>query len=188
MRVLLLGLVQAEDGHHRVADVLLDHAAVRRDVLLPALEVRVDDRADVLGVERLGHHREVDEIGEQHRDELALLDRGPVYQSVALLEQRLDRRVDHRVAEHRPLGLEGRDGTVDRRQLVHIVDTNESAAVAALAGFAGRTEHSSSKPRERIVARCSITGRFDAHRQRLERGREGGRRRLESEIGAPASR
>ena len=34
-------------------------------------------------------------------------------------------------------------------------------------------EHPSGKPRERIVARCSVTGRFDAHRQRLEGGRRG---------------
>ena len=88
MRVLLLGPVKAEHGHHGVADELLDDAAVGLDVLVPANEVGVDDGADVLGIELLGQHREVDEIGEQDGDELALLGHRPSDELLALGAQR----------------------------------------------------------------------------------------------------
>ena len=57
MGILLVGPVQAEHGHHGVADELLDDAAVGLDVLVPAHEVGVDDGADVLGVEAAGTAR-----------------------------------------------------------------------------------------------------------------------------------
>ena len=75
--VVLVGAAEAEDRHHRVADELLDHAAVLLDRPLPAGEVGVDDLAGVLGVELAGEHGEVDEVGEHDGDEPALLGAGP---------------------------------------------------------------------------------------------------------------
>ena len=71
--VVLVGALQAEDGHDGVADELLDHPAVGLDRRLPAGEARVDDGAGVLRVQPLGHDGEVDEVGEENADQLALL-------------------------------------------------------------------------------------------------------------------
>ncbi len=60
------------DGHHRVADELLDRPAVQRDQPPAGLEVAGEHLPGVLGVAALGRGGEADEIREQHRDELAL--------------------------------------------------------------------------------------------------------------------
>jgi hypothetical protein len=64
------------DGHHRVADELLDGAAVPADHLAGELEVVVQELADVLGVVALDNRSEADEIGEEDADEAALGDGG----------------------------------------------------------------------------------------------------------------
>ena len=56
---------RAPDGHHGVADELLDHPAVALDELAAALEVARQELADLLGVAVLGERREADEVGEQ---------------------------------------------------------------------------------------------------------------------------
>ena len=140
MGILLLRCVHAEHGHHGVADELLDDAAVRLDVLVPAQEVGVDDRADILGVELLGQHGEVDEVGEQDGDELALLGDGPVDQLGALGEQRPEGRVDDRVAEQAALRLERGDGNVDRRQVRHRTDRLTASGGRLLGGRGVRRE------------------------------------------------
>ena len=71
--VVLVRDRRAEDGHHRVADELLDGAAVALDLLPQASVVGTDPRADVLRVGRIRGRREADEVAEQHRDDLALL-------------------------------------------------------------------------------------------------------------------
>ena len=128
MGVLLLGPVQAEHGHHGVADELLHDAAVGRDQLVRALEVGVDERAHVLGVEALRQHREVDEVGEQHRDELALFGDCPRGHLRASGEQRFDGRVDDGVTEQGPLCFERGNCVVDRRHIRHqrkIIDAGD---------------------------------------------------------------
>ena len=65
---------RAPDGHHRVADELLDRAAVAADDLLALLEVARQEVADGLGVAALGERREPDEVGEQDRDETPFRD------------------------------------------------------------------------------------------------------------------
>ena len=75
LRVVLARRRRPPDGHHRIADELLDGPAVpghdrRRHLEVPALHV-----ADVLGVVRLRERREPDEVGEQHADQAALGDR-----------------------------------------------------------------------------------------------------------------
>ena len=119
MGILLLGAVEAEDGHHRVADELLHDATVGLDVLVPAHEVGVDHGSDIFGVELLGQHGEVDEVGEQDRDELALLCARSADQLRPLGAQRFEGGVDDCVAEHRPLGFERGNGVVDRHQVRH---------------------------------------------------------------------
>ena len=62
----------AEDGHHRVADELLDGASVALELGTQLFVVGPQDRIDVLGVERLRTRGEADEVGEEHRDDLPL--------------------------------------------------------------------------------------------------------------------
>ena len=63
---------RAEHRHHRVADELLHRAAALLELGAQPLVVRPQDRLDVLRVERLGARGEADEVGEQHRHDLAL--------------------------------------------------------------------------------------------------------------------
>ena len=63
--VVLEGRRRAPDGHHRVADELLDRAAVARDDLRREVEVAAQRLADILAVALLGERREADEVREQ---------------------------------------------------------------------------------------------------------------------------
>ena len=72
--VVLVGRRCAPDRHHRVADELLDRAAVAADDVPGEVEVAGQELAGVLGVASLGERREADEVGEQDRDEAALGD------------------------------------------------------------------------------------------------------------------
>ena len=69
--IVLVGHRRAEERHHRVADELLDRAAVPLELLPHTRVVRPEDRLDVLGVESLGTRREADEVAEEDRDDLA---------------------------------------------------------------------------------------------------------------------
>ena len=64
---LLEGRGDPEEGHHAVADVLVDVAAVRGDHAGQGGEAPVDDVGDFLGVEPLRHARESREVGEHDR-------------------------------------------------------------------------------------------------------------------------
>ncbi len=70
--VVLVRGRRAEQRHHRVADELLDGAAVALELRAHALVVRPEKRLDVLGIHRLGACREADEVAEDDRDDLAL--------------------------------------------------------------------------------------------------------------------
>ena len=115
--VVLVGATQPEDGHHRVADELLDLAAVLLDDATPAGEVGVDDGPGVLRVEVVGEEREADQVGEEHGDAPALLEL-PGHQGIATVAHGGERDVDHVVPERRPLLLERGDGTVQRDEVV----------------------------------------------------------------------
>ena len=62
----------APDRHDRVADELLDRAAVAADDLAGELEVARQELPRVLGVASLGERREPDQVGEEDRDESTL--------------------------------------------------------------------------------------------------------------------
>ena len=64
---------RAEDGHHRVADELLDGAAEALELGAHARVVGLEEPPHVLGVHRLGARREADEVAEEAGDDLALL-------------------------------------------------------------------------------------------------------------------
>ena len=66
---------RAEHRHDRVADELLEHAAVLFDPLLRARVVELQGVAYVLGISLVGPRGEADEIHEQDRDQLPLLAR-----------------------------------------------------------------------------------------------------------------
>ena len=74
--VVLVGDGGAEQGDDGVAEQLVDAAAERLDVRHQALEARLDQALDALGVEVLGERGVADEVGEQHRDDAALLQHG----------------------------------------------------------------------------------------------------------------
>jgi len=65
----------AEERHHRIADELLDGAAEALELAAQVRVVRSEQPAHVLGIELLGAGGEADEIGEEHRHDLALLAR-----------------------------------------------------------------------------------------------------------------
>ena len=103
-RVVLVHRRDAEDGHDRVADELLDDAAVPLGGRPHPLEVRREHRAHDLGVERLAEQRRVGDVGEEHRDDLALRARaelgrrgGGELDGAAATAARLGRRSDRRV-------------------------------------------------------------------------------------------
>ncbi len=118
--VVLAGPVQPEDGHHRVADELLDDPALALDGRPEDGDVAAHHLLQVLGVEPAGQRRRVDEVGEQHRDELALLPDRRDQQPVAPLDQRGERRVGHLVAQHAPLTLERGDRLLEGGELTRI--------------------------------------------------------------------
>jgi hypothetical protein len=64
--VVLLGDRRAPDRHHRVADELLDRAAVALDRAPGRLEVAREQLAHLLGIARAGERREADQVGEEH--------------------------------------------------------------------------------------------------------------------------
>ena len=63
---------RAPHRHHRVADELLDRAAVELDQAAARVEVAGEELARVLGVALLRGCREADEVGEEDGDEAAL--------------------------------------------------------------------------------------------------------------------
>ena len=71
--VVLVGDGRAEQGHDGVADDLVDPPAEGHDVGDEPLEAPVDQVLHLLRVERLGHRREADQVGEQHADDPPLL-------------------------------------------------------------------------------------------------------------------
>src|SRR5437899_1896256 len=62
-----------EDGHDRVADELLDGAAEALELGSELCVVRVEHAAHGLWIELLRLRREADQVGEEDRDDLALL-------------------------------------------------------------------------------------------------------------------
>src|SRR5680860_1303503 len=117
MGIVLTGAIETEDRHDGVTDELLDGAPFVFDRRPPVREVAVHHLAGVLGVKHLGDNGEVDEVGEKHGYELALLPARPFRQSVALLQERLEGDVDDGVAQHCPLVLEGGNCLLKRVEL-----------------------------------------------------------------------
>ena len=72
LRIVLVRDGCAEQRHHRVADELLDRAAVALELRANTLVVGPEDRLHVLRVHRLRLRREADEVAEDNRDDLAL--------------------------------------------------------------------------------------------------------------------
>ncbi len=106
--VVLVRGRSAEERHHRVADELLDGAAEALELPAQVRVVRGEQAADVLGIELLGAGGEADEIGEEHRHDLALLARGR--------GRSLQRRAA-RVAEPRGVRVLGRAARADDHAL-----------------------------------------------------------------------
>ena len=73
--VVLVGDGRPEQGDDGVAEDLVDAAAEGLDLDDERLEVRLDEPGDGLRVEVLGECRVADEVGEQHGDDTAFLDR-----------------------------------------------------------------------------------------------------------------
>ena len=72
-RVVLVRGRHAEGGHHRVADELLDGAALGLDLLAHRLKYASHHLAEPLRIEPFAEGGRPGDVGEQDRDELALL-------------------------------------------------------------------------------------------------------------------
>ena len=72
-RVILVGDRCAEQRHHGVADELLDRAPVVLQLLAQQGVVGSESAAHILNVHSLAATREANQVGEQHRHDLALL-------------------------------------------------------------------------------------------------------------------
>ena len=70
--VILTGDRGAPDGHHRIADELLDRAAILADHVAGKVEIAREGLAHIFGVARGGVRREAHEIGEQDAHQAAL--------------------------------------------------------------------------------------------------------------------
>jgi hypothetical protein len=68
-----VGNRRAEDGHHGVADELLNRAGMPLELVADASVVRGEQLANVLGVEPLGLGGEANEVDEDNGDVLSLL-------------------------------------------------------------------------------------------------------------------
>ena len=75
-RVVLVQHGHAEHRHHRVADELLDRAAVRLDDSLHPLEVPREQRPQRLRIRRLAQCGRAGHVAEEHRHRLSLLSCG----------------------------------------------------------------------------------------------------------------
>ena len=75
LRVVLLRDRRAPERHHRVADELLDRAAVALNRRPRKVEVAREELSRLLGIPRLGRGGEADEVDEEHGDEPAFGDR-----------------------------------------------------------------------------------------------------------------
>ena len=81
----------APEGHHRVADELLDRASVAVDHLTRAVEVARQQLARLLGIPVLGVRGEAHEVGEEDGDEAPLRDGRPGVRSRDGRSSRLER-------------------------------------------------------------------------------------------------
>lgn len=116
LRVVLPGLVQTEHRHHRVADELLDDAAVGLDGMVPGGETGLDHLPGVLRVELARDRGEADEVREEHGHELAGLGDVLREQCMTTFPQGGQGCVDDVVTERRALPLERDDRQLDRRE------------------------------------------------------------------------
>ena len=71
-RIVFVDVGNAKDSHHRVADILLDGAVVFGDDLRGMPEDPAHYLPNLLRVQPLAHRRVAAQIGEEHRDQLAL--------------------------------------------------------------------------------------------------------------------
>ena len=75
-RIVFVELRHAEDGHHRIADELLNGAAVPLDNRLHLVEVAPEERAQRLRVDRFAQRGRTDDVAEKDGYDLAVLARG----------------------------------------------------------------------------------------------------------------
>ncbi len=66
---------RAEERHHRVADELLDRAAVSLELAADPGVIGPEHGTDVLGIEPFRLLREADEVAEEDGDDFSLLSR-----------------------------------------------------------------------------------------------------------------
>jgi hypothetical protein len=147
-RVVLVDRRHAEDGHHRVADELLDGAPVRLDDRAHPLEVAGQQRLQRLRIRALAERRRADDVAEDHRDDLAMHVRIIAYRSVGI--EQLGRRTNTR-----PRGY--------RRHAPRLQTTERPRAKRSLVAFGGTKD-------ERFEARFWGQVRGFSRRRRALRG------------------
>ena len=164
-RVVLVGPDQAEHGHDRVADVLLDLTAVPFDLDGHRPEVASLDLVHRLGVDRARQGRRVLEVGEDEGHELADLGR------------RQDDRLGDRGRRRRPTGRDRAfrgsrcsRGQARRRERRAAEPAQPElgrvllAAVGATDRLRGGRERRPAEPAEAELRRVLLTARWAANR------------------------
>jgi hypothetical protein len=128
LRVVAVGRRSPEDGHDRVADELLDHAAERLELAANEVVVGREERPDVLRVEHFGPGGEADEIDEDDRNEPPL---------VAARRRRSVERLRARVAETRAVRILLAAAGADEHVLSvgRAIDDGKSGAFGAMTTF-----------------------------------------------------
>ena len=71
-----MGVREAEDGDHGIADELFQDAAVLADDFAGDVVVAAQQHADILGVERIAQGGRSRDVGEEHGDDAAFFSHG----------------------------------------------------------------------------------------------------------------
>ena len=112
--IILAVYVRPPQRHHRIADVLVNDAAPRSDLVIQHLPKRVHQLCDVLVVEGFAERGEAGDISEEDGDLFALgFRRARCTSNAANCWRRPDkRRIDNCIAKDSPLGFQGCDGVL----------------------------------------------------------------------------
>ena len=155
-RIVLVRDRDPEDGHHRVADELLDGSPMSLENRAEILEIPAHTGAQGFRIRRLAERGRPDEVAEEDRDDLALLAHGRSLGANRLQLGELDVRGDR-----------GREGRVEAT-CAHLAHGRCAGGDGCADGVLGRTlvTDRGEELREEHVARADARHGLDMRRER----------------------